>query len=86
MLHSRGRTGAQGGAVRWGPTGTDDQPSNTILSGGGVFARGDLVYVSVLNEPFQRPQGGLEVLEKVKDTEAVGVTVIIKSAAFYCVF
>lgn len=64
MLHSRGRTGAQGGAVRWGPTGSDDRLSNTTLSGGGgsVFARGDLVYVSVLNEPFQRPQGGLEVL------------------------
>lgn len=40
MLHSRGWTGAQGGAVRWGSTGSANQPSNTILSSGGVFAWG----------------------------------------------
>lgn len=62
MLHSRGRTGAQGGAVRWVATASTEQPSNTILSSGGVFARGDVVYVPTLNEPFQRPPGGLEVM------------------------
>lgn len=62
MLHSRGRTGAQGGAVRRGATESTEQPSNTMLSSSGVFARGDLVCVPALNEAFQRPQGGLEVM------------------------
>lgn len=62
MLHSRGRTGAQGGAVRWAATASAEQPSNTILSSGGVLARGDGVCVPTLNEPFQRPPGGLEVM------------------------
>lgn len=48
--------------MRRGATASTDQPSNTMLSSGGVFARGDLVYVPALNEPFQRPQGGLEVM------------------------
>lgn len=52
MLHSRGRTGAQGGAVRWVATASTEQPSNTILSSGSVFARGDVVYVPTLNEPL----------------------------------
>lgn len=62
MLHSRGRTGAQGGAVRWGSTGSADRPSSTILSDGAVFAWGDLVSVPALNEPFQRRHGGLKLI------------------------
>lgn len=80
MLHSRGRTGAQGGAVRRGPTRSDDQPSDTILSGGGVFARGDLVYVSMLNEPFQRPRGGLEVLWRILNSNPSSLQLFIGSS------
>lgn len=62
MLHSRGRTGAQGGAVQWGALGSADRPSNTALSSGSMSARGDLVCAPVFNEPFQRHHGGLEVM------------------------
>lgn len=62
MLHSRGWTGAQGGAVRWVASASTEQLSNTTLSSGSPFARGDLVCVAALNEPFQRAPGGLGVM------------------------
>lgn len=58
-LHGRG---PGGGGDGWpgGGGGRAAQPTNTVLSGSGAMVRGNWVCVAVLNEPLQRPRGGLK--------------------------
>lgn len=59
VLHGRGLGGGMDGPGD-GQSQPTNQPTNTIRSGSSVFAQGNWVDVPVLNEPLQRPQGGLK--------------------------